>query len=77
MPYTLADVDRAERRILAACPTALVSRDDYDWALTVLDARKTRAYVVFRPPIEELGQAEIVGDVDAIIAALKARDRRP
>jgi hypothetical protein len=71
--YTLADVEAAEARIRKECPTAILSRGDYDWALVVLPADKSRAFWVFRPCDMARNQPGFIGDVDKIIAALKAQ----
>lgn len=71
--YTLADVDAAEARIRREYPGVLVSRGDYDWALSVAKADKSIAFIVYRPGVASRNQTMAIGDVDKIIAALKAQ----
>lgn len=66
--YTMQQVNEAERRIRAECPYALINRGNYDWTLIVARPDKSEAFVVFdtgRDPFT------VLGDVDAIIRALK------
>lgn len=69
--YCLRDVEAAKRKILQAVPDAIVERGDYGFGLSVASADMTRAFIVFRPQRDDLGQSEVIGNVDAIIAGLR------
>lgn len=71
--YTLDQVDRAERMIRTAVPGALFDRGDYGFTLAVANAARTKAFIVFRPGRDDIGQTEVISDdvtIDSIIARL-------
>ena len=70
MSYTLADVDVAERRIMACCPGAEINRYNYDFSLSVRSADKSLAIIVFDD--REGGTAIMPkdGDLDRVIRIL-------
>ncbi len=70
--YGLEDVDAAEASIKAECPSAITNRFDYDFGLSVADARRTAAFIVFRPERKDICQAGLKGNVEEVISALKS-----
>lgn len=73
--YTAEDVAMAEQRIRAECPTAIISKTDYDWSLSVARSDKTQAFIVYRHErVRSDGsmQLQVIGDLDRIIAAINA-----
>lgn len=67
MSYTMAEVNKAERRIRDRCPTALINRTNYGFSLVVAKSDKSIAFTVFD---DRDGRPIVIGDVDRIIAAL-------
>jgi hypothetical protein len=67
-----AELRAAARKIRDAVPNARFSWTDYESSLSVAHPTEQRAFIVYQAPRDDRGRGEIVGDVDAIIASLKA-----
>lgn len=74
MPYYLSDVHAAMRKITAACPDVrLENWGDFGFLLEGYkrDAQLLPIWstmrIIFRPARPEIGQTEIIADVDALI----------
>lgn len=64
MSYSMKDVDNAESLIRQLRPDIMISRGDYDWALSICDKDRTCAFIVFRPEMD--GRDEISSTLDQI-----------
>lgn len=62
----------AARKIRDAVPGARFSWTDYESSLSVAHPTEQKAFIVYRAPRDDRGRGEVIGDVDAIIASLKA-----
>jgi hypothetical protein len=70
--FTLADVEAAEARIRRECPSAILSRSTYDGSLFVRSADRSELFVVYQDPDPSCSRPGVIGDLDKVIAALKA-----
>lgn len=69
--FTINDVEVARRRIVEAVPDAEFDHSDYGFGLGVRRPDAMVAYIVFRPGRSDIGQTQVIADVDKIIEALQ------
>ena len=64
------DLQKVAQRIKHTAPDATLSWTDYNQSLSVATPSMNKAYIVYQAERADIGQEEIVGDIDLIIAAL-------
>lgn len=72
--YYLGHVEQAEKRIREAVPDAIIARTDYHFGLSVANAARTKGFIVFQPPRDDIGQREIkssFADIEQVIKVLR------